>query len=75
MPLDEGIGKTLYFFMTRDELVEALRRLGELLPEKAQIVIAGGAALILGDYVDRGTSDGEEPESRSPRNGMTRGGP
>ena len=45
--------------MTRDELLEALRRLGELLPEKAQIVMAGGAALILGDYVDRGTGDGD----------------
>lgn len=39
--------------------MEALRRLGELVPEKAQIVIAGGAALILGDYVDRGTADGD----------------
>jgi hypothetical protein len=45
--------------MTRDELVEALRRLGELVPQKAQIVIAGGAALILGDYVGRGTGDGD----------------
>ncbi len=45
--------------MTRQELLEALRRLGELLPQKAQIVIAGGAALMLGDYVDRGTSDGD----------------
>lgn len=45
--------------MTRDELLEALRRLGELVPQKAQIVIAGGAALILGDYVDRATGDGD----------------
>lgn len=39
--------------------MEALQRLGELIPEKAQIVIAGGAALILGDYVDRVTADGD----------------
>lgn len=39
--------------------MDALERLGELIPEKAQIVIAGGAALILGDYVDRGTADGD----------------
>ncbi len=45
--------------MTRGELLEALRRLGELLPENAQIVIAGGAALILGDHVDRGTGAGD----------------
>lgn len=45
--------------MTRDELIGALRRLGELVPQEALIVIAGGAALILGDYVDRGTADGD----------------
>ena len=39
--------------------MDALERLGELIPEKAQIVIAGGPALILGDYVDRGTADGD----------------
>jgi hypothetical protein len=31
--------------MTKDELLDALQRLGELIPQKAQIVIAGGAAL------------------------------
>lgn len=45
--------------MTRDELLDALHRLGELIPEKATMVIAGGAALILGGYVDRGTADGD----------------
>ena len=54
-----GIGKTLYYDMTRYELLEALQRLGELIPQEAQIVIAGGAALILGDYVERGTADGD----------------
>lgn len=43
--------------MTPHELVEALERLGELIPEKARLVIAGGAALILGNHVDRGTGD------------------
>ena len=52
--------------MTRDELLEALQRLGELIPEKAQIVIAGGAALILGDYVNRGTGDGDVVYSDPP---------
>lgn len=28
--------------MTRDELLAALKRLGDLLPEEAQIIIAGG---------------------------------
>lgn len=45
--------------MTRDELLAALKRLGDLLPEEAQIIIAGGAALILGGYVERGTADGD----------------
>jgi hypothetical protein len=45
--------------MTKAELLDALQRLGELIPQKAQIVIAGGAALILGGYVDRGTGDGD----------------
>jgi hypothetical protein len=52
--------------MTRYELLEALQRLGELIPEKAQIVIAGGAALILGGYVDRGTGDGDVVYSDPP---------
>lgn len=52
--------------MTRYELLEALQRLGELIPEKARIVIAGGAALILGDYVDRGTGDGDVVYSDPP---------
>jgi hypothetical protein len=52
--------------MTRNELLEALQRLGELIPEKAQIVIAGGAALILGHYVDRGTGDGDVVYSDPP---------
>lgn len=45
--------------MNGNELVEALARLGDLLPERAQVVIAGGAALILGGYIDRGTADGD----------------
>lgn len=45
--------------MTRHELLEALQRLGDLVPEEARIVIAGGAALILGGYIDRGTSDAD----------------
>ena len=52
--------------MTRDELFDALERLGELLPEKAQVVIAGGAALILGGYVDRATGDGDVVHSVPP---------
>jgi hypothetical protein len=52
--------------MTRGELLDALYRLGELLPEKAQIVIAGGAALILGGYLDRGTGDGDVVHSDPP---------
>jgi hypothetical protein len=43
--------------MTRYELLEALQRLGELILQKAQIVIAGGAALNLGEYIERGTGD------------------
>lgn len=45
--------------MTRDELLGALERLGERVPEQAQVVIAGGAALILGGYINRGTADGD----------------
>lgn len=52
--------------MTRTELLEALERLGALIPEEAQIVIAGGAALILGDYVHRGTADGDVVYSDPP---------
>lgn len=46
--------------------MEALQRLGELIPQKAQIVIAGGAALILGDYIQRGTGDGDVVYSDPP---------
>lgn len=52
--------------MTRHELLEAFQRLGELIPQKAQIVIAGGAALILGDYVERATGDGDVVYSDPP---------
>jgi len=52
--------------MTRYELLEALQRLGELIPQKAQIVIAGGAALILGEYIERGTGDGDVVHSDPP---------
>ncbi|MFH1575276.1 MAG: DUF6036 family nucleotidyltransferase, partial [Acidobacteriota bacterium] len=52
--------------MTRDELLAALDRLGEMLPEKAQIVIAGGAALILGGYIERGTADADVVHSTPP---------
>jgi len=52
--------------MIRDELFDTLERLGELLPEKAQVVIAGGAALILGGYIERATSDGDVVHSVPP---------
>jgi len=52
--------------VTSDELLNALHRLGELIPGKARIVIAGGAALILGGYVDRGTADGDVVYSDPP---------
>jgi hypothetical protein len=45
--------------MSRDELLAALERLGDLLPKEAQVVIAGGAALILGGYVERATADAD----------------
>lgn len=57
--LDHLSEKPYSYGVTRHELLEAVERLGELIPQKAQIVIAGGAALILGDYVDRGTADGD----------------
>lgn len=64
--VDPCIGKTLYLDMTRGELLNALQRLGSLIPDKTQIVIAGGAALILGGYVDRGTVDGDVVYSDPP---------
>ncbi len=70
--------------MTRHELLDALQRLGELIPQKAQIGIAGGAALILGEvwmqlYLEQGADgdvqEDEAPDGHSRGGGPTRGGP
>lgn len=45
--------------MEKLELLTALERLGSLCPAGTEIVLAGGAALILGGYVDRATNDGD----------------
>ncbi len=45
--------------MARSELLLALERLGALCPPDTEIVLAGGAALILGGYIERGTDDGD----------------
>lgn len=45
--------------MNRTDLEVALERLGSRCPEDSEIVLAGGSALILGGYIDRGTSDGD----------------
>jgi hypothetical protein len=45
--------------MYRNELIEALEQLGARCPSETEIVLAGGAALILGGYIDRGTNDGD----------------
>lgn len=37
----------------------ALARLGARVPTTAEIVLAGGAALLLGGYITRGTNDGD----------------
>jgi hypothetical protein len=45
--------------LERSELLLALERLGALCPRDTEIVLAGGAALILGGYIERGTDDGD----------------
>jgi hypothetical protein len=45
--------------MERSELIQALERLGTLCAAGTEIVLAGGAALILAGYIDRGTDDGD----------------
>ena len=45
--------------MNRFDLVGALERLGKLCPPGSEIVLAGGAALILGGYIDRATNNGD----------------
>jgi hypothetical protein len=45
--------------MNRTDLEIALERLGGRCPDDCEIVLAGGSALILGGYIDRGTSDGD----------------
>ena len=45
--------------MYRNELLDALEQLGERCPPESEIVLAGGAALILGGYIERGTSAGD----------------
>jgi hypothetical protein len=45
--------------MYRSELLKALEQLGAHCPPGSEIVLAGGAALILGGYIERGTSDGD----------------
>ena len=45
--------------LERTELLLAFERLGALCPRNAEIVLAGGAALILGGYIERGTDDGD----------------
>lgn len=45
--------------MERSELIQALERLGTLCASRTEIVLAGGAALILAGYIDRGTEDGD----------------
>ncbi|CAN5784851.1 hypothetical protein BH23GEM7_BH23GEM7_28390 [soil metagenome] len=50
--------------MERNELLQALRRLGELVPPGTEILLAGGAALILAGYIERGTDDGDVVHSQ-----------
>jgi hypothetical protein len=45
--------------MERSELIQALERLGTLCAPGTEIVLGGGAALILAGYIDRGTEDGD----------------
>lgn len=45
--------------MERGELIQALERLGTLCAAGTEIVLAGGAALILAGYIERGTDDGD----------------
>ncbi len=43
--------------MNRQEILEALRQLGELLTQPVEITVAGGAALIVAFNMDRPTAD------------------
>ncbi len=45
--------------MQKNELLRALKRFGELCDSDTEIVLAGGAAMILADYVDRNTGDSD----------------
>lgn len=45
--------------MNRTDLEFALERLGARCPPGSEIMLAGGSALILGGYINRGTSDGD----------------
>jgi len=45
--------------MDRSDLMQALKRLGTLCAAGTEIVLAGGAALILAGYIERGTEDGD----------------
>ena len=45
--------------MDGSDLLDALARLGARAPAGAEVVLAGGAALLLGGWVSRGTNDGD----------------
>lgn len=45
--------------MDGSDLLDALARLGARAPAGAEIVLAGGAALLLGGWIARGTNDGD----------------
>ena len=45
--------------MQKSELIRALTRLGEICSPDTRIVLAGGAALILGGFIERSTDDGD----------------
>ncbi|HEX8672925.1 MAG TPA: DUF6036 family nucleotidyltransferase [Longimicrobium sp.] len=48
--------------MERSELIQALERLGTLCAPGTEIVLAGGAALILAGYIDRGDVIHSDPK-------------
>lgn len=50
--------------MVRNELLDAFALLGRLLKAPAEIVIAGGSALVLLGVVDRATADADAVASR-----------
>ena len=53
--------------MQKSELLEAFRHLGQRCESVTEIVVAGGAAMILAGYVDRGTADSDAIESNPKR--------